>query len=93
MASLATHPGEIERAIAVLTAAGAFFNIQVKAGRSLTLEQVEERIGLGRLWITRHLAEFPGAWRVPANGANGGRLRIPERDVEAFIERQRINKG
>ena len=28
-----------------------------------------------------------------ANGANGGRLRIPERDVEAFIERQRINKG
>lgn len=93
MASLATHPSEIERAIQVLTSAGAFFNIQVKAGRSLTLEQVEERIGLGRLWITRHLAEFPGAWRVPANGANGGRLRIPERDVEAFIERQRINKG
>jgi len=91
VASLATHPSEIERAIAVLSAAGAFFKVEVKCGRSLTLEQVEERIGLGRLWITRHLNEFPGAWRVPGGG-NGGRLRIPERDVEAFIERMRIQR-
>lgn len=81
---------ELEAAIKVLRDAGVVFSLPPVISRSLTLEQVAERIGFGRAWVIGHLAEFPGAWRAPGGGRNGGELRIPERDVTAFEHRRRV---
>jgi hypothetical protein len=82
----------LEQAVQTLARAGVLLRLDVPSSgrRALTLAQVEERIGFGATWIRSHLGEFPNAWRAPGGGRNGGELRIPERDIEAFEQRQRI---
>lgn len=85
---------EVTKAIAVLQRAGAVFLFpkDLKA-RSLTVEQLAERLQFGRTWVLKHLHEFPNAWRAPGGGQNGGELRIPVQDVEAFEQRRRVFSG
>lgn len=82
---------EIAKAVEVLTKHGAVFLFPKDLkGRALTIEQLQERIQFGRSWILKHLNEFPHVWRAPGGGQNGGELRFPLRDVEAFEERRRV---
>jgi hypothetical protein len=82
---------DVIQAIKVLKDAGAVFCLPPESKRSLTLDEVEERLRFGRTWIIKNLAEFPGVWRAKGGGRNGGELRIPERDVDAYVKRQRIH--
>jgi len=81
---------DVAKAIQVLQAAGAVFSFPPSRVRSLCVAQVCERLQVSRRWITEHLQEFPHAYRLPGGGQNGGELRIPERDLEAFEHRQRV---
>lgn len=40
-------------------------------------------------WVKDHLDQFPGWWRLPGGGRNGGEIRILATAVEAFQRRQR----
>lgn len=82
---------DVANAIEVLQKHGAVFLFpkDLKA-RALTVAQLSERIQFGRTWILQHLEEFPNVWRAPGGGSNGGELRFPVRDVEAFEERRRV---
>lgn len=84
---------DIADAIKVLRDAGAVFLLPAGSKRSLSLEQVRERIGFSSDWVVQNLGEFPNAWRAPGGGRNGGEYRIPERDIEAFEKRQRVIKA
>jgi hypothetical protein len=83
---------DIQEAVKVLIQAGAVFSFppEMLGGRSLTVEQAAERLGFSRTWVVAHLTEFPGVWRAPGGGRNGGELRIPVRDVMAFEVRRRV---
>jgi len=82
---------EVSDAIKVLTAAGAVFSLPPVSRRSLSMSEMRVRLGFSPDWVVKNLKEFPNAWRAPGGGRNGGELRIPERDVEAFEQRRRVN--
>jgi hypothetical protein len=52
--------------------------------RHLSLSGVALRLDCSPKWVREHLAEFPGAWRMP-----GGEIRVPARDVEALAASRR----
>lgn len=81
----------LREAIRVLTDAGAVFSLPREIEKkSLTLAEAGARIGFSVCWMRDHLSEFPNAWRAPGGGANGGELRIPARDLDAFEKRHRL---
>lgn len=86
-----TRQAEVLRAIQVLTSIGAVFSVPESKG-SLPLDQAGARLGFSADWVREHLAEFPNAWRAPGGGRNGGELRIPVRDLDAFERRQVIQR-
>lgn len=82
---------DLANAIEVLQKHGAVFLFPKDLRtRALTIGQVQERIQFSRSWIMAHLREFPNVYRAPGGGENGGELRFPERDVEAFEQRRRV---
>jgi len=83
----------VQEAIRVLTDAGAVFLLPQIERKSLSLSEAGERLGFSGEWVREHLNEFPNAWRAPGGGANGGELRIPVRDLDAFERRLRLCKG
>lgn len=102
MSESASRQLELAAAIATLAAAGArFFCVLPEEGDSLGLADAGRRIGVSSDWIRSHLSEFPNAWRLPAGerrtatgeGRNVGELRIPVADLNAFQQRQRLQKG
>lgn len=80
----------VEQAIQVLRAAGAVVQIAPPARRAYSLREAGTQLGVSADWMRDHLHEFPHAYRLPGGGANGGELRIPERDLEAFEKRRRV---
>ena len=67
----------LEEAARVFSTAGAVILLP-GARRSFSLQTVAARLEVSARWVRKHLAEFPGAFRLP-----GGELRIPESDVMA----------
>ena len=80
----------MSEAIQVLRQAGAVIHMPGPPRRAFSLGEAGEQLGVSARWMREHLAEFPHAYRLPGGGANGGELRIPERDLEAFEKRRRI---
>ena len=76
----------VQKAIRVLTDAGAFFS--VPSGKHLCLKAAAAKLDCSAQYVRTHLAEFPNAWRMP-----GGELRVPERDVEKLAERCKLRKA
>lgn len=57
--------------------------------RAYSLGECALALGVSVDWMRDHLHEFPNAYRLPGGG-NGGALRIPVRDLDAFEKRRRI---
>jgi hypothetical protein len=81
-------------------AGGRVFCVLPGADDSLPLTEAAARLGVGKDWMREHIAEFPGAWRLPAGSrkvaggsCNVGQLRIPIRDLLALQERQRLRRS
>ena len=69
-------------------AARGFFFVSHEPKQSADAREVGKRLGFSREWVLDHLTEFPNAWR-----ANGGEVRIPLRDVDAYEQRRRIKRS
>jgi hypothetical protein len=76
---------DITEAIQALTSAGAVFSVPQK---HLSLGAAAKKLDCSVKWVRTHKQEFPNAWRMP-----GGELRIPERDVEALAERNKLRRA
>lgn len=76
---------DLTEAVKVIAAAVAKSRVE----RHLSVYTAAERLdGVGVDWVRTHLEEFPRAWRKPGNGA----IMIPEGDVDALAERNRIKR-
>lgn len=84
-----------EQIVAELLARGISLVIP-DAARHFSLGEAAARLDVSVQWVRSHLDEFPHAWRLPAGCAgdrNMGELRIPAKDIEEFVERQRIRRA
>lgn len=60
--------------------------------RAFSLAECALALGVSVDWMRDHLGEFPNAYRLPGGG-NGGALRVPVRDLDAFEKRRRISRN
>lgn len=81
---------ELQEAILTLRAAGAVVMIAPSERRALPPVEAGQRLGVSVRWVKEHLGEFPNAYRLPGGGSNGGELRIPVRDLDAFEQRRKV---
>jgi hypothetical protein len=81
---------ELIDAIQSLRAAGAVVMLPEPERRALSLREAARALSVSVDWFRDHLDEFPHAYRLPGGGRNGGELRIPARDLQAFERRFRV---
>lgn len=55
--------------------------------RCFSVGTVAALIEMKPAYVKKHIDEFPGWFRLPGGGQNGGEIRIPERAVTAFQQR------
>lgn len=79
---------DLQTAVEVLSRAGAVVLLP-DTRRAFSVESVATLIDLKVGWVKCHLDEFPNWWRLPGGGQNGGEIRIPSKDVDAFMERRK----
>jgi predicted DNA-binding transcriptional regulator AlpA len=77
----------LEEAIKTLKDAGAVFSVPEPKRKQLSLREVATQLDCSVKWVREHKGEFPRAWRMP-----GGELRIPQADVDALIERNKLRR-
>lgn len=76
---------DLKDAIHALTTAGAVFSLP--PSKHLSLAETARRLDCSVGWVREHKHEFPNIWRMP-----GGELRVPERDVEAMADRNKLRR-
>lgn len=81
---------ELIDAIQSLRDAGAVVMLPEPERRALSLREAARVLSVSVDWFRDHLVEFPNAYRLPGGGRNGGELRIPARDLQAFEKRFRV---
>jgi hypothetical protein len=79
-------PWQIVHAVDTLTMAGARFTLEPgHPVRVVSAAAAAEVLDVSVAWVRDHMEEFPGAVRLP-----GGLVRIPVRDLEALLARNRL---
>lgn len=74
---------ELKRVLETLAEHGVVV-VSPHAPRAFSLASAAAQLDLSVGWVREHLKEFPGAFRLPGGGKNGGEWRIPARDLERF---------
>lgn len=77
---------DLKKVLAALSREGVMV-VSPGAARCLSVGTVAQLLDVSKDWVRDHVNEFPGWFRLPGGGQNGGEIRIPEKAVNAFQER------
>ena len=72
--------------ISLLVAGGV--EVTLPAQKHLSLASAGRVLDVKPAWVRAHLAEFPNAFRLPAD-SQAGEWRIPSGDIDAFVARRK----